>query len=88
MSKVRDGILGLCVGDAPPHGLGATRRVQIPTGTGGIALTDMIGYGSNNQPAGKWSDDSSLTFALMQEPGRCGRRRFVRTLRTILPAVV
>lgn len=29
-------------------------------------IVEMIGYGTYNQPKGTWSDDSSLTFALME----------------------
>ena len=28
-------------------------------------VKDMIGYGSHDVPAGSWSDDSSMTFALI-----------------------
>ncbi len=28
-------------------------------------VTDMFGFGSHNQPAGTWSDDTSLTIATM-----------------------
>lgn len=33
---------------------------------GSYLLEDMIGYGTYNQPEGTWSDDSSLTFCLME----------------------
>ncbi|MFC4101174.1 ADP-ribosylglycohydrolase family protein [Paenibacillus xanthanilyticus] len=68
MSKVRDGILGLCVGDA----LGVPVEFRSRKELEESPLTDMIGYGSHNQPAGTWSDDSSLTFALMQSVADCG----------------
>ncbi len=29
-------------------------------------VTDMLGYGTHNQPPGTWSDDSSLTFCLAE----------------------
>lgn len=29
-------------------------------------VTDMLAYGTHNQPAGTWSDDSSLTFCLTE----------------------
>lgn len=29
-------------------------------------VTDMFGFGSHNQPAGTWSDDTSLTIAMME----------------------
>lgn len=33
---------------------------------GSYEITDMIGYGTYNQPKGTWSDDTSLTFCLME----------------------
>ncbi|TYP72478.1 ADP-ribosylglycohydrolase family protein [Paenibacillus methanolicus] len=68
MSKVRDGILGLCVGDA----LGVPVEFRSRKELDAAPLADMIGYGSHNQPPGTWSDDSSLTFALMQSVVDCG----------------
>ena len=29
-------------------------------------VTDMFGFGSHNQPAGTWSDDTSMTIATME----------------------
>jgi ADP-ribosyl-[dinitrogen reductase] hydrolase len=62
MTNVRDGILGLCVGDA----LGVPVEFQSRKTLMDKPLTDMIGYGSHAQPAGTWSDDSSLVFCLME----------------------
>ncbi|WP_419873243.1 ADP-ribosylglycohydrolase family protein [Candidatus Pristimantibacillus sp. PTI5] len=62
MMKLRDGILGLCVGDAlgvPVEFLSRQALQKKP-------LTDMVGYGTHSQPAGTWSDDSSLVFCLME----------------------
>lgn len=61
-SKIRDGIIGLCVGDA----LGVPVEFQSRHTLRNKPLTDMIGYGTHNQPAGTWSDDSSLVFCLME----------------------
>lgn len=36
-------------------------------------VTDMIGYGTYNQPPGTWSDDSSMTLATVESIGRLGR---------------
>ena len=33
-------------------------------------VTDMFGFGSHNQPAGTWSDDTSLTIATMESISR------------------
>lgn len=58
MGKVYDGIMGLVVGDA----LGVPFEFkQRDT----FKCTDMIGYGTYGQPAGTWSDDSSLTLATL-----------------------
>ncbi|MBD2871152.1 ADP-ribosylglycohydrolase family protein [Paenibacillus arenilitoris] len=61
-SKVRDGVFGFCVGDAlgvPVEFLSRSSLTKDP-------VEDMIGYGSHSQPAGTWSDDSSLLFCLME----------------------
>ncbi|MCR2802780.1 ADP-ribosylglycohydrolase family protein [Paenibacillus soyae] len=62
MSQVRAGILGLCVGDAlgvPVEFRAREALVQAP-------VTDMREYGSHHQPAGTWSDDSSMVFCQME----------------------
>lgn len=61
-NKVFDGIIGLCVADAlgvPVEFMNRKKLVEKP-------VTNMIGYGTHNQPLGTWSDDSSLTFCLME----------------------
>lgn len=60
-NSVMAGIIGLCVGDA----LGVPfefkeRRDMILS-----PAKNMVGFGSHFQPIGTWSDDSSLTFCLM-----------------------
>lgn len=50
-------ILGLAVGDA----LGVPVEFKA---RGTFHVTGMQGYGTHNQPAGTWSDDTSLTLAL------------------------
>lgn len=60
--KVLDGLFGLCVGDAlgvPVEFISRERLKEHP-------VTDMIGFGTHNQPKGTWSDDSSLTFCLAE----------------------
>jgi len=60
--KIKGGVIGLTVGDAlgvPYEFLSREEMDQRPA-------RDMIGYGSHNQPEGTWSDDSSLTFCLME----------------------
>jgi ADP-ribosylglycohydrolase len=58
MSKIYDGIMGLVVGDA----LGVPFEFRHRDT---FKAKDMIGYGTHNQPAGTWSDDSSMTIATM-----------------------
>ena len=55
-ATLRDCIYGLAVGDA----LGVPYEFR-PRGT--FECTDMIGYGTHGQPAGTWSDDTSMTLA-------------------------
>lgn len=55
-TTLRDCIYGLTVGDA----LGVPYEFR-PRGT--FECTDMIGYGTHGQPAGTWSDDTSMTLA-------------------------
>jgi ADP-ribosyl-[dinitrogen reductase] hydrolase len=61
--EICKGILfGITVGDAlgvPVEFLERNILAQNP-------VSDMIGYGTHNQPAGTWSDDSSLTFCLAE----------------------
>lgn len=62
LSKLHSAIVGLAVGDAlgvPVEFLSRADLKQNP-------VMDMREYGSHNQPAGTWSDDSSLTFCLAE----------------------
>ena len=56
-------IYGLAVGDA----LGVPVEFEERDT---YSLTDMIGYGTYQQPPGTWSDDTSLTLALMEHLGK------------------
>jgi len=58
---ILDGIMGLCVGDALGVPVEFKRRETLVANP----VTDMIGYGTHNQPAGTWSDDTSLTLTLL-----------------------
>jgi ADP-ribosylglycohydrolase len=62
MNHVADGLFGLCVGDA----LGVPVEFQSRKYLHTHPVTDMIGYGTHNQPPGTWSDDSSLAFCLAE----------------------
>lgn len=59
--KVKDGIVGLIVGDAlgvPVEFSDKWERIMDP-------VTDMREHGTYDQPKGTWSDDSSMTIATM-----------------------
>ncbi len=61
-AKTLSGLMGLCVGDAlgvPVEFTSRAERVKSP-------VTTMLGYGTWNQPPGTWSDDSSLSFCLVE----------------------
>lgn len=62
MLETRDGILGLCVGDAlgVPVEFYPRKRLEAKP------VTDIMGYGTHNQPPGTWSDDSSLALCLAE----------------------
>lgn len=66
MGKIYDGIIGLVVGDALGVPVEFRRRDT-------YKVSDMIGYGTYNQPPGTWSDDSSLTLATLESIARLGR---------------
>jgi ADP-ribosylglycohydrolase len=55
-------LLGVAVGDA----LGVPVEFNSRQTIAHNPITDMIGFGSYNLPAGTWSDDSSLTFCLAE----------------------
>ncbi|MDN0064178.1 ADP-ribosylglycohydrolase family protein [Collinsella ihumii] len=78
---LRDCIYGQAVADA----LGVPYEFR-PRGT--FLCTGMVGHGSHNQPAGTWSDDTSMALAICdsyRELGRIDvediRARFVRWYR-------
>ena len=58
-ARVRAVIIGGAVGDA----LGVPYEFR-PRDT--FVATDMVGYGTYNQPEGSWSDDTSLTLCLVE----------------------
>jgi len=60
--KVLGGILGLAVGDA----LGVPVEFKRRTSLKMDPVTGMLGHGTHYQPEGTWSDDSSLTFCLVE----------------------
>lgn len=59
---IKDALLGVAVGDAlgvPVEFLAREELKDRP-------VTGMLAYGTHSQPAGTWSDDSSLTFCLAE----------------------
>ena len=57
-SKLQDAILGLAIGDA----LGVPYEFEK---RGTFLCTEMVGYGTHNQPEGTWSDDTSMVLATL-----------------------
>lgn len=59
--KVKDGIIGLVVGDALGVPVEFYSRQELEKDP----VTGMRGYGTYNMPEGTWSDDSSMAMATM-----------------------
>ena len=57
MATLRDAVYGAAVGDA----LGVPYEFK---GRASFECTDMVGHGTHNQPAGTFSDDTSMMLAL------------------------
>ena len=64
----RSGIMGVVVGDA----LGCPVQFETRAHVAAHPITGMRGYGTFNLPAGSWTDDSSLTLALLDSIRRTG----------------
>nr|DAU94855.1 MAG TPA: ADP-ribosylglycohydrolase [Caudoviricetes sp.] len=64
-SKLKSAIYGLAVADA----VGVPYEFKT---RGSFRATDMVGYGSHNQPKGTWSDDTSMTLATCDSIKECG----------------
>lgn len=62
VSKIKSVLLGVAVGDAVgvPYEF-RSREIMVKN-----PATDMVGFGTYNQPPGTFSDDSSLTFCLAE----------------------
>ena len=54
--RLADAVFGLAIGDA----LGVPYEFK---NRGAFECTEMTGYGTHGQPAGTWSDDTSMTIA-------------------------
>lgn len=62
LNQVRSAFFGLAIGDA----LGVPVEFKSREYLREHPIIDMIGYGTFYQPAGTWSDDSSLAFCLAE----------------------
>jgi len=62
ITAIKSALFGVAVGDA----LGVPVEFKSRQTISKNPVTDMIGYGTYNLPAGTWSDDSSLTFCLAE----------------------
>lgn len=60
--SIHSALFGVAVGDA----LGVPVEFRSREYLKANPVTDMLAYGTHNQPAGTWSDDSSLTFCLAE----------------------
>ena len=60
--NIMTALFGFAVGDALGVPVEFRNREDLKT----MPVTDMVGYGTHNQPAGTFSDDSSLTFCLAE----------------------
>lgn len=69
LKKVYDGIIGLAIGDAMGVPFEFKSRQEIAKNP----VVTMSGYGTHNQPIGTWSDDTSLTLALMDSIAEKGQ---------------
>lgn len=66
LQLVRSGLYGVCVADALGVPVESKSREALVVNP----VIDMRGYGTNNQPPGTWSDDSSMTLALADSIGK------------------
>ena len=66
LQQITAGIMGLVVGDA----MGVP--VEFET-RDSFTVSDMIGYGTYDVPAGTWSDDSSMMLATVESIARLGK---------------
>ena len=68
MNIWKSGIMGVVVGDA----LGCPVQFESRAEVAKHPVMEMRGYGTFNLPAGSWTDDSSLTLALLESIQRTG----------------
>ena len=68
MNTIKAGLYGLCVADA----LGVPAETRTREDLRKNPVTGMTGGGIHGQPAGYWSDDSSMTLCLADSIGKVG----------------
>lgn len=73
LDKIYGGIIGLCIGDALGVPVEFMNRNELKKSP----VTDMIEYGTHNQPKGTWSDDSSMTLCLADSISECGEINYI-----------
>ena len=66
LDLIKSGIWGVCVGDA----LGLPVQFKPRSYMTQNPITNMIGFGTYNQPPGSWSDDGSLTLCIAESLSR------------------
>lgn len=66
IKTIKGAMLGLVVGDA----LGVPVEFMSSEDLAACPVTGMRGYGTHDQPAGTWSDDSSMALCLMESLSR------------------
>lgn len=67
MREIYDGIIGLAIGDVLGVPVEFKSRAEIAENP----VVSMREYGTHDQPLGTWSDDTSLTLALMDSMIQC-----------------
>ncbi len=65
--EIKDGMFGLAIADA----VGVPAEFKSREMMKRYPITDMVGYGTHNQPEGTWSDDSSMAIATMDSINEC-----------------
>jgi ADP-ribosylglycohydrolase len=62
LDKIKSALLGVAIGDALGVPVEFTDHMEIKK----HPVSEMMGYGTHNQPPGTFSDDASLTFCLAE----------------------
>lgn len=71
-SNTINGIFGFAIADA----VGVPAEFKSRSTLRIRPITDMIGYGTHNQPEGTWSDDTSMTIATMDSINECNELNY------------